>query len=330
MWKWMCFIAAALGISCWANQPVHAASNTYNVSAVLPSNQLDPQAHYFNLLVTPGSQQTLAIDIQNDDSGSHKFVVTPTRATTSANGAIDYGQRGAYAPASLPADIEKLLPKPKTYTVAPFSTRRVHLKLTAPTKAWPGILLGAIAVTRKDDASTSALSNHISVRIGVQLQAAKTLPQLAAQYQYDGVSAKNSTTATQLTAKFTNPIPTIQSAISVKAQLYRHDAKQPVATLTRNDLRMAPSSRMPLKLVTKKPLAPGKYRVAFTLTQNGRTWPFSDHFTVKKQATLQPTKTAAKQTARTALPAWLFIVLLVIVLGLGGIIFYLVKHPRKP
>lgn len=332
------FIFALLACCAWwlgGVQPVLAASPNFTVKTELPSNQLDPNVHYFDLLVQPGSTQDLTLLLQNTDTGSHRFRISPNRATTSAAGQIDYSQHAASSPAGLAVDIETLLSKPKTVTVAPRSTKRVHVQLQVPKTAWSGILLGGIRIEKLDHTTgeTQAgvgITNQVSVTVAVQLQATKTLPALTPQLQFHGVKTKLTTAGALVFAKLENPLPAIMHDITVTAAITQAGHSKARLKTTQSALNLAPNSTFALALnTTAKALPAGKYHLDLTATNGQQHWTFGHDFTIQK-APLEAAKQANQPavTKHQSLPAWFVALLLAILAALIGAI--IMVRRRQP
>ncbi|WP_461215268.1 DUF916 domain-containing protein [Lacticaseibacillus sp. GG6-2] len=327
MFKRIVAIALFLGLGVGAGHTVHAASPNFGVAAVLPSNQLDHSLHYYDLVVAPGSQQTITLALQNTDTGTQRFKISTNRATTSATGTIDYGQHAPAKPQALAVDIESLLPKAKTYSLAPHTTKQIHLKLKAPAQAWQGVLLGGIRVEKLNgtsaNANGAALTVHAAETIPIQLRATNALPKLTPKLTFSGVALTSTGNGTQVGVKLTNPVPAIQSGLSVHATVYHANATKAVLKKDANDLKLAPSSVMTMPL-TNDPtqLAAGKYRVEVAADQAGRQWHFFKTFTIKS-AVSKDTTTKVKNATKKPLPLWVGGALIAAVAVLGWVAWHL-------
>lgn len=309
-----------------AAQPVHAASTNFQAAAELPSNQIDKQIHYFNLLVTPGSQQDLLILIQNTDSGSHRISVSPNRAGTNGNGLIDYSKHKQAKPKSLALNIEDYLPKPKIYTVDPHSTRRIKLRLNVPNKSWSGILLGGIRVEELDpNASGQKANSRVAYNIAIELQTSKTLPKQTPQLQFNGVQLKERASGDSVNALLENPAPMIQSGLHVNAQIFHRNGTKVVMNRELSGITMAPNSIMTFPITqSAKMLRPGHYRLVIDGNNQSETWHFERDFTI--HATVMKTKKTNTQSAQHKIfPVWVVIGLLTIAVVLVVIIWQLRK-----
>ncbi|MCI1987066.1 MAG: DUF916 and DUF3324 domain-containing protein [Lactobacillus sp.] len=292
----------------WPALPVAAASPNFKVQPEIATTQLSPQANYYHVLLANGQSQKLKFRILNLTRGTRHYRVAVNRATTSASGILSYSQHAPAKPESLSIDIEKLAPKPQTVTVAPQSAKTVTLTLKAPSTAFPGILLGGIEVTDRDDISTA----KVAYVTAIKAQATPTLPAIAPRLQLNNAYAQAAETGVQVYAKFENPQPAIQAQTAITARLFRSGHKRAVLTKKMAAVTLAPNSHFTLPVnVAPKRLAAGNYRIAVTaVAADHTTW----HFTKSVRISSAMLKDAKPTTPAVApsFPLWAGI-------GLGGL-----------
>lgn len=333
MFKRLMLLAAVIAGVAGSGQVVHAASVNFRVAPEIPKNQITKNLGYFDLLVTPGSTQALAIRIQNTASGSHRYLVQTNRAGTGQDGNTNYSEHGQTPTKSLAVNIESLMPKPHTYTVDPHTTRTIKLRLTAPKTAWAGILLGGIDVTQIDyganKASGAATSTRPAYTIGLQIQATKQLQAYTPQLQFNGPKIKTTSSGTTVSALIENTAPVLQTGLRVSAKVTAAASNKTVLTKTISSIKMAPNSEMAFPLAqTPANLKPGKYHLTLKAKNGDQSWHFADEFTVDQ--TVMKTKTTAKQVVKSSpLPPWVSGILVVIASGLIYSIWYLLRRRQK-
>nr|WP_243673755.1 DUF916 domain-containing protein [Lactiplantibacillus plantarum] len=90
---WLLVLALLLG-GLLGSLPGQAASNTpasgFILTPLLPKDQLDKQAGYFNMKVTPGTTSTFRVSVSNPGKSAITLQVTPVNATTSDAGSVAY------------------------------------------------------------------------------------------------------------------------------------------------------------------------------------------------------------------------------------------------
>lgn len=324
MFKRICLAAVVISGFCGGGQYVQAAATNFGVAAVQPANQVDPNVHYYDLLVTPNTTQTLKLQVQNTGTGTQRFEISTNRAGTTSNGELNFNLHEAKSPASLAYNVEDLMPKPRTISVEPRTTETVSLKLTAPKASWSGVLLGAVHVAQLDTAT------HVAYNIGLQLRATKTLPTQSPQLQFNGVSTKIRATGDTVSALLENPASRIQTGLAVQAKVYRLKTGKQVMHRSLANASLAPNSVMAFTTSkTAKDLASGKYKLIVDAKNGAHSWHFTKMFTITRPVIKSTeTKTSALQTIKT-LPSGLIVILLAIVVGLVGMIYWLVKKRQQ-
>ncbi|WP_461225548.1 DUF916 and DUF3324 domain-containing protein [Lacticaseibacillus suihuaensis] len=299
-----------------------AKAATFAVAPVFPSNQIDRASGYLDLRVTPGSEQTLHIKVQNQTAASHRYQVAVNRAATSATGVIDYTRHDLPAAKSLAVNIETLLPAVHTVTVAPHKVATVALRLTVPQTPFTGILLGGIRVQQADGAD----AGQVAYVIGLQLRQTKSLP--AAKLRLNQVAATASGSGVTVAAKLENTAATIVNDLSVKAAVTRVGATKVVLHRQASGLRMAPNSVFAFPVVlTPTTLAAGRYEAAITAKAGAKTWHFTRQFSVKAAVTQAATSSTQPATHRgIPLAPWLVAGLIIVLAGLALGVFYLLSN----
>jgi hypothetical protein len=324
MFRRICLAAVLISSFCGGGQYVQAATTNFGVKAQLPANQIDTSVHYYDLLVSPNTTQTLKLQVQNTGTGTQRFKISTNRAGTTSDGQLNFNQHGVTRPKSLTYNIESLMPKPKIISIAPRTTRTVSLKLTAPKANWSGVLLGAVHVTQLDT------TTRVAYNIGLQLRASKTLPAQVPQLQFNGVDTKISATGDSVKALLENPASRIQTGLNVRAQVFRLKNRREVMHHQVKNATLAPNSVMAFTAnkYTKR-LASGKYQLIVDATNGKQAWHFIKNFTVT-QPVIKTTPTPANPAQKFhQLPAWVIIFLITIVVALVSLIYWLVAKRRN-
>lgn len=323
MFRRICLAAVIMSGFWGGGQYVEAASTDFGVAAQLPTNQIDKKLHYYDLLVTPGSTQDLKLKIQNTSTGTQRFEISTNRAGTTDDGQLNYNQHGATPPKSLAYNIESLMPKTRVVSIEPRTTRTVSLKLTAPTKNWSGILLGAIHVSKLDT------TTRVAYNIGLQLRSTKNLPAQTAQLQFNGVSTKIRATGDTVSALIENPAPRIQNGLGLQAKVYRMKTGQKVMHRELSQATLAPNSVMSFIInKTSKQLASGKYKLIVDAKNGTQNWHFTKQFTVIEPVIKSKTTTSASPQKLHNVPTSLIAILIAIMFALGAWIYWIIRKSQ--
>ena len=120
---WLLVLALLLG-GLLGSLPGQAASNTpasgFILTPLLPKDQLDKQAGYFNMKVTPGTTSTFRVSVSNPGKSAITLQVTPVNATTSSGVVVK---------------------------LAAHQAKTVAFKTTIPKSGFQGEVLGGLFVT---------------------------------------------------------------------------------------------------------------------------------------------------------------------------------------
>lgn len=279
-----------------------AANLNYTVSPDLPDNQADSKISYFDLNVKPGDNQKLTFHINNTDNSDHKYLISINRASTNVNGVIDYSKHGAKADPSLQADIEKMVPQPKTVSVPANTDKKETFELKVPKKEFKGIVLGGIQIKLLDSPSSKTsdkkgitINNQYAYVIGLQLQegSEKFQPHLNLRY----AKSKQINYQNYIIANIQNDQPAIINKIKADAKVTKEGSEEPVYKLEKDGLDMAPNSNFDLPVSTDNtPLKSGNYTLHLKLTENDKTWNFTKDFNISTTKAKQMNKTAVGET----------------------------------
>ncbi len=328
MKKFAClFLALILVWLGFPAQPTHAASPGFGVENLRAAAQIDPDASFFQLLASPNQTGNIKVKISNYTNGTHRYKVAINRATTNANGEIDYTQHGKKVPAKSQANIETLFTKPKTVSIAPRSVQTVTMAYKTPAKPISGIILGGVSVTCLDPETNASagLSSEVAYVTAVQLQATKAIPHFTPDLMMPSATAQSTSGGVEVIANLTNPLPVIQSKMTITAKLVKDGKHKATLKRTVKAARLAPNSHMPMALnLTPKDIKAGDYHVIVDahLPNNQSHWHFSKPLHIS-QAVIKTTEAKAETHHLRNLPAWLIILLIAIIASLALLAIWL-------
>lgn len=323
MFRRICLVAVMISGFCGGGQYVQATTTNFGVKAQLPANQVNAKVHYYDLLVSPNTTQTLKLQVQNTSTGTQRFEISTNRASTTSDGQLNFNQHGLAQPKSLTYNIEALMPKPRVISIAPRTTRTIALKLTAPKTSWSGVLLGAVHVAQLDT------TTRVAYNIGLQLRATQTLPTQAPQLQFNGVTTKIRAIGDTISALLENPAPRIQNHLTLQANVYRLKTGKLVMKRQLSQASLAPNSVMAFAVnQVPKSLVNGKYKLTITANNDTKTWHFAKTFTIVQPVIKTKATTSTTLPKLRQLPAWLIGILIAVILALGSMIYWLAFKKR--
>ena len=283
MKKLVIFVTAILLLLAYATpalaQPFDAAG--FTVSARIPENQKDSSSGYFNLLMEPGAQQVLRVDITNTKERPLTVDIALRNASTNRNGVIEY-LVDVMPDSTLKYPFETIATAPSELTIPAGETKRLDVTLRMPRHGHEGVILGGIVVTgRQDEAEITGMSinNVFSYVIGVKLTGSYSA--VPADFELISVEPTLINYRSAVVANIRNGAPAIVRDAHVTATIYRDGDTEPVLEMENTNVSMAPNSIFPMSTQwVEQTIAPGDYRMEMTLLNSGQSFAWTESFTI--------------------------------------------------
>ncbi|TBX41823.1 DUF916 and DUF3324 domain-containing protein [Lactiplantibacillus paraplantarum] len=289
---WVLMLALLLGGLSGA-LPSQAAASTpasgFILTPLLPKDQLDKQAGYFNLKVTPGATQVFKVSVSNPGKSAITLQVTPVNATTSDAGNVAYVPSDRHDP-SATTTFTDMTTGGVTVKLAAHQAKTVTFKTTIPKAGFKGEVLGGLFATnptanaaRPTTSQGFMLKNRYAEVTAVALwcQPQVTIP---VKLALDQVKVTPTNGQPMLFAKLRNLTPTLFGQLNIQARVIQRATGKTITTQQLKSGSMAPNSwfNYQVALGTKN-LAAGKYQLKLHLTSGRRVWNFNRDFTLTAQ-----------------------------------------------
>ncbi|WP_048000005.1 DUF916 and DUF3324 domain-containing protein [Lactiplantibacillus herbarum] len=267
---------------------VQAASPTaatgFVLTPLLPKNQLDKQAGYFNLQLTPGTTQTLSVAVSNPSKSPVTIRVTPVNATTADTGNVVYVPSDRSDP-SATTTFTQMTTAGVTVNLAAHQAKNVSFKVTIPKNGFKGEVLGGLFATNTASSTTKNKSNQGFVlknryaevtAVALWSQSRQPVP-----IKLDLANVKVNTQNEQpvVVAKIRNLAPTLFGQLKLQSRVTQVKTGTTVATQQLKSGSVAPNSwfNYQVALGTQR-LAAGQYRLNLHLTSGQKVWNFQQNF----------------------------------------------------
>lgn len=318
-----------------------AASNTaadigFYVRAIIPENQIDTTLSYFDLHMQPGDTQRLEVEVVNESAEAITVGLDAVSASTNRNGVIDYKTPDIRDETlKIPFSSIAALDEP-AITLAPGETKTVGVTLRMPETLFDGVVLGGLVLTKAPKAAaegsgdTIAIQNVYSYVIGVKLS--ETEAAVTPSFQLLSVEAELMNNQAVYMHYIRNSEAAIVKNMALNVDIYRDGESEPVLTVSKTGVDMAPNSVMPLAatLGEGQALEAGDYTSVVNVTHGGEHWSFENKFTVGAgQATDINNSIVPTQAAAFFLPTWLLVAGGVVLAALLLIIILLLVLLRR-
>ena len=124
-------------------------NSIFAVNPVIPENQIDKSKTYFDLKMSPGSVQTVEVQLRNDTDKDVVIEPKIASATTNLNGVVEYGQNDIEPDETLKHNLKDLVDVAETITIPKQSQVTVSLKISMPSESFTGMISGSLTLKRK-------------------------------------------------------------------------------------------------------------------------------------------------------------------------------------
>lgn len=273
-------LSLMLGVS--AERMAEASEVEYSVKPILESNQSSEVASYFDVTVTPGSEQNFSLIITNYGDQPQEYQVEPNRGTTNSNGVIDYSVHGVANDSEAEYLFEDLITPSQTVSVKPGEDKQVDFKLAVPEKKFKGMLLGGFVVTPlKKEQSKEQIVNVYTHTIAAVIRESDTKIEPNILLKKVEVGQENKRNALKTT--FQNPTPTMINKLTMTMVVNKKGQSESVYETQVEQLNIAPNTTFSLPVLIEKAFEQGDYLINIEMTNAEGNWKFQEEFEIKAE-----------------------------------------------
>lgn len=345
----------------YCSKSIYASSSNFNVSPEIPENQMDKNLGYFNLVMSPESQQTLSFKVNNATSKSITVEMAFAHSTTNGNGLAIYDSSKAIKDSSLKYNIEDFVDIPKKeVTIAAHAQVIMTAKVTMPKGMDTGILSGGFSFKEKEGNQESGSSKGVSIkneyRYVIALVTQQNIQKVSPQLKLNEVKATQVNSRNVFAANLQNISPTYLQDMNATATVKGVTNSELKYSFENSDMKMAPNSNfdfaIPVSIKgnigdqTSKALEAGKYHLSMTVygvksatgayetTVNGKTVNYEYKWTFEKDFEIAGEKAKklnnSDPTVHYKEPInWLMIIGIALILIILLLIFLIFSSQRK-
>lgn len=321
-------VMVVMAVLAVGTQSVHAASGaSFTIAPVLTDSQVGTEDGYFNLMLKPGQEETLAVTVTNLTGKTKRIRVTPTTAGTSNSGQLSYVP-GLPTDTSAQYRLSDLMDKGTTITLQPHHASRVSFKLKVPSDGIRGQLLGAIYARDlagyKQGGTGVTVVNKFAMVIGVMARTSDK--EYAPDLKLMGVRPGVQSNQAAVIARVQNNQPRLFGSMKMVAKVTRKGQSKVLLKRTETNMSMAPNSHFDYGVYSKKALSAGTYTLTLTATAHQWHWQFKRNFTITgKQAAKVNKQTNLKPESHFP---WLWVVIGVLVVIILVLLILLLKRRK--
>ncbi|MGY3748701.1 DUF916 and DUF3324 domain-containing protein [Vagococcus acidifermentans] len=248
----------------------------FSISTNIPDNQIDKQQSYFDLLMTPGQEQTISVVVYNHSSEKITVDVGIMPAFTNEGGHVQYTPAKESLDKTLTYDIRELVDGPTKVVLEPVSKQTVSFQVKMPDEPYDGYIAGGITFTERSKKSdgnnqSSGLINKIAYTTSLLMR--QSLDNGQPDLKLRKVVGKLVNHTGEITANLQNPEATYLDDLLLKVELFRVGEQSVLLEYEQSDLQMAPNSnfdfRIPVEQVEQ--LVTGDYTIRINAYGNLNT-----------------------------------------------------------
>ncbi|MGX7149849.1 DUF916 and DUF3324 domain-containing protein [Enterococcus ureasiticus] len=242
-----------------------------SVKPILPKNQHNSQATYYDLRMKPGQKQDVQMELTNSSDKEEQVTLEINDATTNDAGDIDYSDRSKSVPRdkSLGISFKDIATTEAKLTIPAKKTITTTVRLDMPEKQFDGMILGGIKVVSSEKNIETSDSNNKEKQakktyiVAVKLTETDT-PVVAKLNLLDVVFSKESN-KNIIKATIQNDQAVNLEDIDFKADVYKKNSDKIFAQTKVTGYRMAPNSSFIFVIDGEKQgFKAGKYQIDLT------------------------------------------------------------------
>lgn len=285
-WQVLSFFCLILLLSF---SPAYGEEIPISVKAILPENQIEKEAGYYDLKVNPGEKQELSFQLYNQGDKDATVNIAINPAYTGDGGSFVYTEDESNKDSSLKYPLSSITTSEQTVSIPAKGTAVTKVNLEIPEEPFEGIILGAIRVTSadNDDKETETskkgfnVSNKFAYSIAIQLRESDDLPKsdLALKKVFASQVAGRNTVKINLQ----NPTATIIDNVTYEAFVSKKGEDTPLHETKVKGYRVAPNTNYNIPISWEnQPFKAGTYiaKVKAKSEDTGQEWTFDQEFVI--------------------------------------------------
>lgn len=264
---------------------IFAKSPNFTIKPVLPSNQRDVSVGYFDLIVSPNSEQSLEVDVTNFTNKQQTIHLYATNAKTNSNAIIDYGnskRKLGWIKEAFSFENEKI-------KLAPKEQKRVKIHLKIPADEFSGTVLGGLHFESEEKKSEELIQNRFAYSLAVKLQN-KEDESIDENLNLTDVRYSNQ----QVLTTIENQSPLIMSDLTFTYRVLDSKDKE-VYSKQITKRQIVPKDKFVYKIGLDNVLLPkGDYFLEMTIHSKNQKWEWKEHFSKDTESQVERSSAVQK------------------------------------
>lgn len=305
--------------------------DTFGLTPIYPENQQGSGIGYFNLLMIPGQEQDIELEIKNSSSNDITVTVSCHQSTTSDAGVITYNE-DKKSDVSTKYPFKEIATLDKSELTIPASgSEKVKVHLKMPSESYKGKIIGGLTVAEKREATeeekNQAVVNEFQYAIPIVLyeDEEKVAPELALVNVEPGLRNYRPYIETTLQNKAATNINTM----TIDGRIIWRKSGETLISRKETTYKMAPNSSFNFGFdLQNSAVQAGDFIAEFTITADGKTFNLKKEFTITKAQAEEVNSENLYKTAEKV-PWWVYLISGFIFLGVVIFLYYLYKRRKS-
>lgn len=259
------------------------------ISPELPTNQLNRETGYFDLLMAPSAKQDIYMLVENISDNKVKIKATVNQAKTNSLGVVDYSpkllnyQKDQSMKIAL-ADIAKI--EQENIEIPANGSYRLKVSLNMPEKSFAGMLLGGIYFQQLDEEEQVSGNIHHTFSTMIALMLRETIDPIAEKVNLLKSEIGQTDNRNAFKTTIQNASPTLLQNFELSVKVKDKRTNKIVHQNSGKNMQMAPNTQMVYDVsLNGKPFKAGNYHVDVQAKTKTNHWNFSKEITItRKQA----------------------------------------------
>lgn len=233
------FLLLLLSVSAGAE-----ANRSVSVKPILPNNQHDLSATYYDLRVIPGQEQELELKITNPSDTDQRVMLQINDATTNDLGDIDYSNRTTVIPrdSTLKTSLKDIATVHSEMWIPAKETKTAIVKLKVPKDQFDGMILGGIKVVSHEEKTTKSSEMQGGKVYIVAVKLTENDEPIAAELDLVKMISTQGSGEQVVKATIQNSQPVNLEDIEYSAKIYTKDSNELIHQTKVTGYQMAPNS----------------------------------------------------------------------------------------
>ncbi|MGX7149326.1 DUF916 and DUF3324 domain-containing protein [Enterococcus ureasiticus] len=294
----------------------------FSVEAIYPENQQKGESGYYDLKVTPGSQQVIKAKVKNYSDYPIEVFIEVTRGTTSDGGVISYKEFDKKKDSTMLTDIKDLVQvKEPTVKLEAKETKEIIAEINVPEVPYEGQVLGGLHFSEKyqknEKDKDKAVINTFSYSLPIVVTESNTKAEN--KLELIKVEAGQRNFHNFIEAVLQNQAPSIIHKMTIDSKVISKKTNKVMYTRKEDAFQMAPNSTVKFGFDMKDTeMIAGKYEALIKVTADEKNYELKKEFTIsEKEANKFNDESVYLQNDDKNLVLWL-------ALGMGSILIAVV------